>query len=154
MCADSQHRTFFHVSRVLYVGLGLHAGLAVLSHFACISAASLELLFQEEGVQGSLTSVLLFLLRSTSRPDLTAAVLKTVAAVSKKLDDARIYVCLAWLAMLYVYILYFTYTHIHTVHTHKGFVSSCVGVRLRRTAGHRGRVHIPSHCVRFLRRSG
>jgi hypothetical protein len=56
-------------------------GLAVLAHFACISAASLELLFQEEGVRGSLASVLLFLLRSTSRPELTAAVLKTVAAV-------------------------------------------------------------------------
>ena len=63
--------------------LVVSVGLAVLAHFACISAASLELLFQEEGVRGSLASVLLFLLRSTSRPELTAAVLKTVAAVRR-----------------------------------------------------------------------
>lgn len=57
-------------------------GLGILARFACISSQALELLFQEDGQRGPISAALLALLRSTSRPDLIAAVLKTVAAVS------------------------------------------------------------------------
>jgi len=64
------------------------SGLVILSRFAGISLSSLELLFAESSREEPLYAVWLSLLRSSSKPELIAAVLQGVTAVLDRADSA------------------------------------------------------------------